>query len=573
MKKLFSVLSSAKWLLVGSQLFSFLTIFFSVCLLATSAWLISRAAEHPQLAALSLAIVGVRFYGISRAVARYVERYLSHNMAFQGLYALRTWLYSVIEPLAPAVIKKYSSGDILGRIMADIEILQFFYLRVLIPPVTAIAVTLIFGAYLGQFSWALTALLVGAFIVSGIIMPLVALFVKEKGARGLLPQRAYVKEILVESMAGMMDIVAYNSRESLLNKLEGEWEKESTYTGIIGRGNNLGTTFLNGGVQITVLLGIVIMSSLVLEGKFSGVYLAVVAIGIQAYFEALQPMNDVFYHWGESKRAMDRLVHLDQEKPLVEDPQEPISMEAIESGKVPSIEFDHMSFAYEGKVVHEDFTLTIEGGEHIAIIGPSGSGKTSLFNVLERFYDYGGSIRIGGVELRQMTQAQSRSLMSMVDQSPYIFHATLEDNIRLAEPYSLKEDLEEAIAHAKLETLVEQIGLETMVGGGGSQLSGGERQRVALGRLYLSNHPIWLLDEPLEGLDQITRKSVYENLEREMAGKTVLLITHQLQGLEKMDRILFLEKGHIKEIGTYRELMEKKGDFYKYVTLSMAKIQ
>ncbi len=568
-RKLFSILESAKYLVIQSQILSFLTIAFNILLLATSAWLIATAALHPELSTLGLAIVGVRFYGIARACARYAERYVSHNMAFQGLYALRIWLYRVIEPLAPAIFRNYKMGDVLGRIMSDIEILQFFYVRVIIPPLTAVLITILLGAYLGQFSIALTVLVSVAFLVAGVMVPYWNTIKKERASYVLFEQRGKIKSDLVETMQGMLDITAHNKREKVFRDLEKSWEEEDAYRTKLREVENYGSSLFLFFAQIFTLITILFMVPVTAQMNISGVFIAVAAIGVQSYFEALQPMEQVFFHWKESKQAMDRIIALSNEKPLV--PFVKGEYAALQENETP-LKFTCMGFSYGRNTLYRDFSLTVHRGEKIAIVGPSGSGKTTLFSIIEQFYPYKGSIQLYGRELKEWNVRDSRGEISILSQAPYIFHASLEENIRMAKPTSSKEEFDRAIHDAALEEVVASIGLEAMVGSTGTRLSGGERQRLALTRLFLNNHDIWLLDEPLEGLDQITRDKVQHNLFRRMKEKTVLYITHQLQGLEEMDRILFLEKGKIIEEGSYTELLARKGAFYEYVQLSMAKI-
>ena len=224
----------------------------------------------------------------------------------------------------------------------------------------------------------------------------------------------------------------------------------------------------------------------------------------------------------------------------------------------------------EGRQILAIPQLTIPKGQKVAIVGASGSGKTTLFSVLERFYDYQGQIKMNGVDLKSIEAEEARHLYTMQTQHSYLFHASIEDNIRLAKPRASKEEIKNALDFAQLTAWIQTLpkGLATIVGTGGMGVSGGQRQRIALARLYLRQAPILLLDEPLEGLDGLTQAAVYEALLERMTGKTVLYVTHQLEGLEKMDRILFMEDGQIVEDGSYEELMNKKGLFYSYRRIS-----
>ena len=567
---LFSVLSPAKWSLVLALIFTFLTVFMNVGLLTVSAWLLASAALQPGLTYLSLAIVGVRFFGVSRAVCRYFERYTSHRMAFQGLYGLRVWFYAHLEPLAPAILKRFGAGDMLGRIMGDIEVLQFFYLRTLIPPVAAIALTVLVAYGVSTIDSTLVTPIVLSSLVLGLVLPLVVYAHNKQSLTEIGPQQGEYKSLLSDTMDSLEDVISYGNEDLVYHRIQHMMHIVDTNKGVIERGMNLGNTLFLGGVQITVVI-VAILAANALTGAWASVMVAVAAIGTQAWFEALQPMIAAVHHGAESKVATSRLMALANEPMPVVDPKAPKPFNANRD-----ITFTDVSFGYnQDRCIYEYLRLGIKQGQSVAIVGASGSGKTTLFNMLERLYDYGGSIHVGDVELKDISIDTWRNALGTITQDTYIFHASFEDNIRLARPDASATDLERAIDRASLRSVVDRlpVGLNTIVGSGGHGLSGGERQRVALARLFLRNPQIVLLDEPLEGLDQVTRKALHRDLMEYVKDKTCLYITHQLEGLEQMDRILFMDKGQIIEDGTYEELIALRGHFYEYCYLSMASIQ
>jgi len=569
-KLLFTVLSPAKWSLVLALIFTFLTVFMNVGLLTVSAWLLASAALQPGLTYLSLAIVGVRFFGVSRAVCRYFERYTSHRMAFQGLYGLRVWFYAHLEPLAPAILKRFGAGDMLGRIMGDIEVLQFFYLRTLIPPAAAIALTILVAYGVSTIDNSLVAPIVLAAFILGLVLPLVVYAHNKQSLTAIGPQQGEYKSLLSDTMDSLEDVISYGNEQLVYDRIQHMMSTVDANKGIIERGMNLGNTLFLGGVQITVVI-VAILAANALTGAWASVMVAVAAIGTQAWFEALQPMIAAVHHGAESKVATSRLTALAHEPIPVVEPNAPKPFNANRE-----ITFSDVSFGYDAhRRIYEHLRLDIKQGQSVAIVGASGSGKTTLFNMLERLYDYGGSIYVGDVELKDISIDTWRNALGTITQDTYIFHASFEDNIRLARPDASATDLERAIDRASLRSVVDRllVGLNTIVGSGGHGLSGGERQRVALARLFLRNPQIVLLDEPLEGLDQVTRKALHRDLMEYVQDKTCLYITHQLEGLEHMDRILFMDKGQIIEDGTYEELIALRGHFYEYCYLSMASIQ
>ena len=569
-KLLFTVLSPAKWSLVLALIFTFLTVFMNVGLLTVSAWLLASAALQPGLTYLSLAIVGVRFFGVSRAVCRYFERYTSHRMAFQGLYGLRVWFYAHLEPLAPAILKRFGAGDMLGRIMGDIEVLQFFYLRTLIPPAAAITLTIFVAYGVSTIDNSLVAPIVLAAFILGLVLPLVVYAHNKQSLTAIGPQQGEYKSLLSDTMDSLEDVISYGNEQLVYDRIQHMMSTVDANKGIIERGMNLGNTLFLGGVQITVVI-VAILAANALTGAWASVMVAVAAIGTQAWFEALQPMIAAVHHGAESKVATSRLIALADEPIPVVEPNAPKPFNANRE-----ITFTDVSFGYDAhRRIYEHLRLDIKQGQSIAIVGASGSGKTTLFNMLERLYDYSGSIHVGDVELKDISIDTWRNALGTITQDTYIFHASFEDNIRLARPDASEADLEYAIDCASLRSVVERLpdGIHTIVGSGGHGLSGGERQRVALARLFLRKPQVVLLDEPLEGLDQVTRKALHRDLMEYVQDKTCLYITHQLEGLEHMDRILFMDKGQIIEDGTYEELITLRGHFYEYCYLSMASIQ
>lgn len=561
---LFSVLSPAKWSLVLALFFTFLTVFMNVGLLSVSSWLLASAALQPGITYLSLAIVGVRFFGIGRAVSRYFERYTSHRMAFQGLYGLRVWFYTHLEPLAPTLFKRLSAGDILGRIMADIEILQFFYLRTLVPPLAAIFLTILVSYGVGTVDPRLSILVWGAAIVTGIVLPYVVYRYHQHSLRSISSAQGQLKSYLGDTLESIEDIISYNHQPATIARLEQTMEIVDNHKRRIGNGMNGGTTIFLGIVQAVVIIA-ACMAAEALSGPWASVMVAVCAIGIQAWFESLQPMLIAGHHGYESYLAVQRLVQIKHEQPPV------VDRGNITIDSLSSIDFSHVRFSYtKDHYIYKDMSLSIPQGQTIAIVGPSGAGKTTMFSILERLYDYEGHISIGDIDLRNISIASWRNLVGTITQDTYVFHASLQDNIRLARPSASDDDIETVIHRAALRSVVERLpnGVTTIIGSGGMGLSGGEKQRIALARLFLRNPQLVLLDEPLEGLDQVTRKQLHDDLMAFTKDKTVLYITHQLDGLEKMDRILFMADGHIIEDGTFESLIKKRGAFYEYCKLA-----
>ena len=601
---LWNLLSRHRALLVGSVFFAMSTVLMNIGLLTTSTWLITKASEHPVMVALSLAIVGVRFFGISRAICRYGERYVSHSMAFQGLYELRVAFFKQLEPLVPRIFQSLKMGDLLGRIMADIETLQFFYLRTVVPSLSFLGVTVLGCILAYQVHPILTLVILLYSILVGIVLPGVITYVLRRVPPMRLKTRGRMKETLIESIHGVVDIIMSHQELRFVQSMKTSFTTFDSWQGLWKRGVRWNQTIVLGLAQSVLLVGVVV-GLWTLEGTSYGpLWVAVIAIGLQSYFEALQPMTEASLHGYESALAMERLEQLDSEEHSVSNKNKGKGVGVIDThtsmvtnaeelqsnlGKtgtdeqheqasplpsVPMIHIESLSFAYDVVPVYDDLNLSIQKGEQVAIVGPSGSGKSTLFALLQRWYDYSGTISIEGVDTRTLSEDTLQSYMTYATQDIYVFHATIVDNIRLAKPSATDDEIWQALEAVQLADWVRTLpkGLRTMVGQGGMGLSGGQQQRLGMARLYLRDADILLLDEPLEGLDQVTRHLVQDQLRTLFQGKTVLYITHHIEQLHEMDRILFLEQGRIVESGTYESLLALQGRFYEYHRLSMERI-
>ena len=582
---LWNLLSQHRALLVGSVMLAMGTVLMNIGLLTTSTWLITKASEHPILVVLSLAIVGVRFFGIGRAICRYGERYVSHSMAFQGLYELRIAFFKRLEPLVPRIFQSMKMGDLLGRIMADIETLQFFYLRTLVPSLTFIGMTIL-GCLIGYQLHPIVAIMIALYsIIVGIILPIIITYVLRQVPPMRLHTRGLMKEEFIESIHGVVDIIMSHQETRFVQSMKASFSAYDGWQSLWNRGVRWNQTILLGLAQSALLVGVVVGVWVIDEISYGPLWVAVLAIGLQSYFEVLQPMTEASLHGYESALAMDRLEALDgqgnqqiQSVDRVSNYSSRGLEEYVDNDSShdvsPMIRVQSLSFAYDVLPIYDGLDLSIQKGEKVAIVGPSGSGKSTLFSLLQGWYTFSGTISIEGSDTRMLSEDQLQSYMAYATQDIYVFHATIGDNIRLAKPSATEEDLWQALEAVQLADWVRTLpkGLRTMVGQGGMGLSGGQRQRLGMARLYLRDAEILLLDEPLEGLDQVTRHLVQDQLHTLFQGKTVLYITHHIEQLHEMDRILFLEQGHIVESGTYESLLALQGRFYEYHRLSMERI-
>jgi ATP-binding cassette subfamily C protein CydC len=548
--RLLKLLTPFRWWIALSILLGFATIGSSVGLMAMSAYLISRAAVVSSVAELSVAIAGVRLFALSRAALRYVERYLTHLTTFRILTRLRVWFYSALEPLAPARLQQYRSGDLLARVVADIETLEHFYVRVVTPPIVAALVTALACVILGGFDvWLAMALLL-FLALTGVALPLVTQWLGREPSGALIGTRAELNARMVDHLQGADDLLAFGQEETNQERalaLSDQLNQLQERLAVI-RGLNVALGGLLASLAGLTVLGLAI--PLVTNGHIDGVYLAVLPLSALASFEAVQPLSLALQNLEASQAAARRLYELIDTEPAVAD-----GPAASPQPHDYSLEARHVTFAYaaDEPPVLEDVSFSLSSGACLAIIGPSGAGKSTIAQLLLRFWDYQqGEILLGGYDLRSYNPNDARALLSVIAQDTYIFNGTIRDNLLLANGDASDEEIEDAARQARLHAFVETLpqGYDTLVGENGARLSGGERQRIAIARAILKEAPILLLDEPVAHLDAVTAHEIMETLRALMTDRTTLILAHDLRGLDFVNQVLQLDGGRLREYHT-----------------------
>jgi ATP-binding cassette, subfamily C, bacterial CydCD len=549
-----------------SVLLGTLTIGANVSLMATSAWLISTAALHPSVAALQVAIVGVRFFGLSRGVFRYLERLVSHDVTFRLLSRLRVWVYEKLEPLAPARLMDYRAGDLLARIIGDVETLENFYVRVVSPTLVALLTSIGVSIFLASFYPPLATVLIVFFLALGLILPFLSQLLSRGPGRTLISLRSDLHIQLVDDIQGLPDILAYDraaDRLALISKTGQTYASaQRQMARISGLQSALTTLLTNLGMWTVLFLTIPLISA----GRLDGVMLGTLTLLTLASFEAVTPLPLAAQMWESIRASATRLFEIVDADPAVVEIRE----RRLETGKegkpISNLEFSNLSFRYPIQAIPaiQNISFKLESGKNLAVIGPSGAGKSTLVSLLLRFWDYGsGDIRLGGESLHGLEQDEVRGRFAVVSQSSYFFNTSVRENLRLARPSASQEEIEEAAKQAQIHEFILMLpkGYDTFIGEQGLRLSGGERQRLAIARALLKDAPILILDEPTANLDPLTEKQVLDTLFNVMKGRTSLLITHRLVGLEHVDEILVMEAGKIVERGVQAKLLERDGTF------------
>jgi ATP-binding cassette subfamily C protein CydC len=549
-----------KWMLLGT-FFGFITIAAAVGLLSLSGWFISASAlagltlSNAQLFNFFYPSIGVRFFAILRTLCRYTERITAHDATFRVLESLRSWFYKALEPLAPGCLIRFRSGDILNRIIEDIEALDNLYLRVLSPSLTAVLTSLVVTVFLWLFNpWiALTTL--AYMLVAGVGIPRAAIKHGTKAGRQLARNSTHLRIQIVENIQGITELLVFGAHRRLLDSVQQNSRELISNQLVMSHIKGISTgliTFFSG---MAVITAIYIGVGLVGRDELGGANLALLGFAVLASFEAVWPLPLAYQYLGRTREAARRLMEIIDTTPAV--------VFGDRHTPAPSdfeLKFDDVRFRYSDDmpwaVAGMDFEIS--QGQSLAVLGETGSGKSTMVNLLARFWEPdSGRIMIGGKDIRSLSESDLRKCMGVVSQHAHMFNMSLRDNLLLARAGASEADLSAALETAQLSDFVNDLpdGMNTRIGESGRLLSAGQARRLAVARLILKDAPLWVLDEPTEGLDIITEQKMMNALYERMAGKTVLMITHRLVNLQGMDHIILLENGSIIEQGSHAELL------------------
>ncbi|MFJ2303217.1 thiol reductant ABC exporter subunit CydD [Streptomyces sp. NPDC087787] len=538
----------------------------AVGLMATSGWLISRASQQPPVLYLMVAVTATRAFGIGRAVFRYAERLVSHDAVLRMLADTRVAVHRRLERLAPAGLRRMRRGDLLTRLVADVDALQDYWLRWLLPAGAALTVS---AATVAFTAWLLPeagAVLAAGLLAAGAGVPLITAAVARRAEHRLAPARGALATRVTELLTGTAELTVAGAlpartaetrrADRLLTRID---SRAATATAL---GDGL-TALVSG---LTVAAAALVGAQAVADGRLGGVTMAVVVLTPLAAFEAVLGMPLAVRHRHRVRRSAER-VHevLDAPEP-VREPERPLPAPA---SPFPLTVSDLTArYAGQNRAALTGVDLTLQEGRRVAVVGPSGSGKTTLAQVLLRFLDAeAGTYTLGGVDARALAGDDVRRLVGLCAQDAHLFDSSVRENLLLAKKDATEADLRDALARARLLGWVDALpdGLDTLVGEHGARLSGGQRQRLALARALLADFPVLVLDEPAEHLDLATADALTADLLAATEGRTTLLITHRLAGLEAVDEVIVLDEGRVVQRGPYAELAVLPGPLRRMV--------
>ncbi|MFE0640493.1 thiol reductant ABC exporter subunit CydD [Streptomyces sp. NPDC058877] len=532
----------------------------AVGLMAVSGWLISRASEQPPVLYLMMAVTATRAFGIGRAVFRYAERLVSHDAVLRMLAGLRVDVYRRLERIAPAGLRRTRRGDLLARLVQDVDALQDYWLRWVLPVGAAFIVGI---ASAGFTAWLLPeagAVLATGLLVAGIAVPAAGGALARRAEQRLAPARGTLATAVADLLRGCAELTVAGA---LRDRVERTRAADRTLTSLAAR--QAAATALGAGLStlvcgLTVVAAALVGVRAVADGRLDGVALAVVVLTPLAAFEAVTGLPLAVQYRQRVKRSAERVFEvLDAPVPV----PEPRTPAAPPASPFP-LELAGLSARHPGqdRPALDGFRLTLEAGRRIAVVGASGSGKTTLAHVLLRFLDVEhGTYRIGGTAARELDGDEVRRFVGLCAQDAHLFDSSIRENLRLAKVGAEDGELREVLRRARLLDWVDGLpdGLDTLVGEHGSRISGGQRQRLALARALLADFPVLVLDEPAEHLDLATADALTDDLLRATEGRTTLLITHRLHGLDAVDEVLVLDGGRTVQRGPYAELAAVDG--------------
>jgi thiol reductant ABC exporter CydC subunit len=554
-----------------------------VALLAVSGFLLARASQHPSIVAISIAVVAVRGLSVGRGVSRYLERLASHDVAFRVLADIRVAIYRRLERLAPAGLAAFRSGDLLARLISDVDATQDLFIRGISPPLTAVVVGV--GAVTaGLFLLAPAAgVLALGLATAGAVVPALAVAASRRAARATALARGELAAGLTDLLSGAAELHAFGACDAGLAAVAACDRRLTAATRRSAAAAGLGSGLMVAVAGLT-LWGVLLLGvAAVAGGTLTRVPLAVLTLTALAAFEAVNALPAAALQLSDARVCAGRIGSvLDAPEPVAE-PQEPVPLPA---GPVRvCLRGVQVRYQPDEPLALDGFDLDLWPGRRVALIGRSGAGKSTVAAVLLRFCDpVGGRVTLGSVTVGSVTPGSAagrdgagqdgadlasfaaddvRTVIGGCIQDPHLFDATVRDNLRLARPDAGDDELAAAAAQARLLPWIQSLpgGWDTRVGPRGTALSGGQRQRLALARALLADPDVLILDEPTAHLDPAARSALTRDLLAVTEGRATLLITHELDGLDQVDEIIVLDQGRVAQRGTHRDLVHADGPY------------
>ena len=537
-------------------------------LMYVSGFLISKSSLRiGNILMLQVPTVLTRTFSLSQSTFAYLQRLTSHNLVLGIIEKMRSRVYKILEPHALKLKKEYKSGDLLGLIAEDIEHLQNIYLKTIFPSIVSLVlyvifVTLMFGY---DMSYAILATLFGLFII--FIVPFISLTFTRRNFQVMKEAKYDLYKNFTSAIFGISDWISSNRVNDFMNEYQEKetrlLKKETKIKIFVHFRENL-VNFIAG---LTVFYMIYSCWSMTLNDSIENVYIASFCMMALSVMSVSVMTSEAVAHIPGYEVSIKRV------KDFYANEQDDVDIDkALQNKEGNVIDIENVTFSYEnGKNVLDNISLSIKKGEKVAILGRSGVGKSTLVKLLTGTYtDYTGSISVLG---KVPTEKMLGTKISLLNQKPYLFDMTIRENLKLAlldkkeevTDDEINSKIEESLEKSQLTRLISELpdGINTNVFETGSRFSGGERQRIAFARTLIQNNELLLLDEPTVGLDPKTEHELLKTIFETNRDKTIVWITHHLNSIKYMDRIIFIKDGKVEMNGTHEELYRTNEKYRK----------
>ncbi|MFP3013543.1 MAG: heme ABC transporter ATP-binding protein/permease CydC [Arsenophonus sp. NC-QC1-MAG3] len=546
----FFTLYRRHWLLLNiGIILSIVAILASISLLTLSSWFLSGMALAGAAGLYNfnymLTAVGIQGFAIIRTTSRYAERLINHDVTFRILAHLRIFIFQKLFPLSPSGIAHYCHGDILNRLLADVKNLDHLYLRVISPIFSALIITILLTLALITLD-SFLALILGIIMLS--LLVILPFFFYQAGKSigyDLTIFRSQYRACLINIIQAQEELTIFGALprfRKILTDLESKWiKRQHQQSNLIALSQSI-IIFVSG-LIVTLLMWMT--TNGVGEQHKPGALIAMLVFCTLAAFEVFGPIAVAFQYLGQVITSANRLMELINQKPAVIFPDSDIMISNQVDIKLQKVYF---SYPQQQQPILQNISFTLNAGKHVGLLGKTGCGKSTLLQLLTRAWDVSsGQILINDNPINYYNEKTLRKLMAVVPQRTHIFSDTLRNNLLIAKDNASDSLLKEVLKQVNLDNLIKNQGLDNWIGEGGRQLSGGEQRRLGIARALLYDAAAILLDEPTEGLDVKTEKQILIQLQQHCHDKTLLVITHRLQGLGKMDQIYVMDNGKIIE--------------------------
>ncbi len=517
-----------------------LAVAFGIALMTAAGYLISRAAEQPPILALTTTIVLVRFFALARPLARYLERLASHDLALRALGRIRSTVYRQIEPLAPGELDAYRRGDLVNRLVADVDALQGLYVRGIGPPLVALVVAAACVVAMAIVLPVGAVVLALGLALGGIAVPLLAARLSRFVGRRQAAARGELAAELTEILRGAPELAAYGREDDAFARVasaDAELRRLASRDAFVSGLADAALVLVAGLTLVGVLTVAVAAHD---AGTLDRVLVATLALLALSSFDAVAPLPAAARELPSTLASGGRVLELIGRTPAITDTETPVPV----PGAPVAVALEDVTARYgDGPAALDGVTLTIEPGQRVALVGPSGAGKTTVTNLFLRFLDpERGRVVIGGRDVRELRQEDVRRTFALAGQEAHVFASSIRANLKVGRPDATDDELVEALRRARLADWVASLpdGLDTLVGEEGGRLSGGQRQRLVVARALLSDASVLLLDEPTAHLDPETAEALVVDVFEAAGDRSVLLITHRPEGLDLVDEVVSL---------------------------------